>query len=139
MTNWITIPVLPVPKPRQTRSDKWKKRPAVLRYRAFADELRLRKVDMPAFGAHIIFVMPMPKSWSQKRKCAMRGQPHESKPDKDNLEKAFLDAIHKEDSGVWDGQVTKLWGDTGKILIKTLPPGMGAEQYLQHLLGGVEL
>ncbi|WP_126818957.1 hypothetical protein [Aliidiomarina maris] len=50
-----------------------------------------------------------------------------------------LNAIHKEDSMVWDGQVTKLWGDTGKILIKTLPPGMGANEYLQHLLGDIEI
>jgi len=32
--------ITPVPKPRQTRSDKWKQRPCVMRYRAFADEVR---------------------------------------------------------------------------------------------------
>ena len=34
--------ITPCPKPRQTQSDKWKKRPPVLRYRAFADEVRLK-------------------------------------------------------------------------------------------------
>ena len=35
---WIDI--TPVAKPRQTRSDVWKKRPCVVKYRQFADDLR---------------------------------------------------------------------------------------------------
>lgn len=34
--------ITPVPKPRQTQADKWKQRPAVMRYRAFADEAPLK-------------------------------------------------------------------------------------------------
>ena len=56
----------PVSKPRQTRSDRWKQRPAVVRYRAFADECRLRGVVVPESGAHIVFNMPMPPSWSKR-------------------------------------------------------------------------
>jgi len=37
----------PVPKPRMTQSDKWKKRPPVLRYFAFKDECRIHDVEIP--------------------------------------------------------------------------------------------
>ena len=50
----------------------------------------------------------------------MIGKPHRMKPDKDNLEKGFLDSILKEDSVVWDGRVTKLWGEKGKIIFEFL-------------------
>ena len=32
--------IKPVPKPRMTQRDAWDKRPCVLRYRAFKDEVR---------------------------------------------------------------------------------------------------
>lgn len=40
------------------------------------------------------------------------------KTDKDNLEKALLDAIFDDDSRIWDGRVTKVWGVKGQIIIK---------------------
>ncbi|MBG3071584.1 RusA family crossover junction endodeoxyribonuclease, partial [Proteus mirabilis] len=48
----------------------------------------------------------------------MNGKPHQQKPDKDNLEKALLDAIFDDDSRVWDGRVTKVWGKRGQIIIQ---------------------
>jgi Holliday junction resolvase RusA-like endonuclease len=45
------------------------------------------------------------------------GKPHQQKPDKDNLEKALLDAIFEDDCRIWDGRVSKVWGETGQILI----------------------
>lgn len=68
--------ITPVPKPRQTQRDRWKKRGSVLRYRNFADEVRLMKVPLPEAGAHIIFHIPMPMSWSKKKKAEMNGKPH---------------------------------------------------------------
>lgn len=112
--------ITPMGKPRMTRSDKWKQRPEVLRYRAFKDEVRLNKVSLPERGYHITFVIPMPKSWSKKKKAEMNGKPHQQKPDKDNLEKALLDAIFEDDCRIWDGRVSKVWGETGKIIIKEL-------------------
>ncbi|HED3064976.1 TPA: RusA family crossover junction endodeoxyribonuclease [Kluyvera ascorbata] len=114
--------IVPLGKPRQTRADKWKKRPEVLRYRAFCDEVRLNKVTLPESGYHVIFVLPMPPSWSKKKRAMMAGKPHQQKPDKDNLEKALLDAIFGEDSHIWDGRVTKIWGETGKIIIREGEP-----------------
>lgn len=113
----MKYPINPVSKPRQTRADKWKKRPAVLKYRAFADECRARRVSVPEAGAHITFILPMPKSWSKRKRAEMDGQAHQQKPDKDNLEKALLDAVFDEDCRVWDSRVTKIWGETGAIII----------------------
>ena len=89
----------PVAKPRQTRSDKWKKRPCVLRYRAFADECRLQNVDVYN-GCSIIFYIKMPKSWSKKKKEQMVLKPHTQKPDLDNLLKSLMDAVLPEDSHI---------------------------------------
>lgn len=59
-------PMTPVGKPRMTRADKWKKRPEVLCYRAFWDEVRLQCVELPESGSHVTFILPMPASWSKK-------------------------------------------------------------------------
>lgn len=40
--------ICPLPKPRMTQRDRWAKRPAVLRYRAFCDEVRLRAWRCPS-------------------------------------------------------------------------------------------
>lgn len=118
MRTILDAPILAVGKPRMTRRDKWKKRECVLRYRAFADELRLRmKAELPTHGYHVIAYLPMPKSWPKWKKDKMRGKPHQSKPDKDNIEKALCDSLLKDDSGVWDGRVTKLWADEPRLVI----------------------
>lgn len=75
-------------------------------------------IRLPESGYHVTFVIPMPKSWSKKKRAQHVGQPHQQKPDKDNLEKALLDAVFDEDSHVWDGRVTKIWGETGQIIIE---------------------
>ncbi len=107
--------IIPVSKPRQTRSDKWKERPCVMRYRAFADEVRLNSICIPDGGSHITFYIPMPKSWSKKKKASHANQPHKQKPDSDNLIKALFDAAHKEDSFIYDFRATKLWAVEGAI------------------------
>lgn len=115
-----TYPITPTPAPRQSRKDKWQPRPSVLRYRAFRDEVRLRGVKVPPEGATLIFVLPMPESWSKAKKACMDGTPHEQKPDLDNLEKALLDAIYGEDSHVWHlDEKTKWWGREGSITVLT--------------------
>lgn len=108
--------ITPMGKPRMTQRDRWKKRPVVLRYHAFKDEVRLKKVELPE-SYHIIFVLPMPKTWSKKKKEAMKGTAHQQTPDKDNLEKALLDALHTNDAHIWTGCVSKIWGYEGKIIV----------------------
>ena len=65
----------------------------------------------------MIFVLPMPKSWS-KKKAAMNGQPHQQRPDTDNLVKAVLDAVHEEDSQIYHVDGLKFWGTEGAIIIQ---------------------
>ena len=109
--------IIPCTKPRMTRSDKWKKRPPVLRYRAFADRVRALGLTLPDHGYHVTFVLPMPKSWSKHKREAMSGKPHQQKPDVDNLCKALFDALFKDDSHIWDCRITKIWGESGRIMV----------------------
>ena len=109
--------ITPMGKPRMTRSDRWKQRPVVLRYWTFKDECKAKGLMIPESGSHLIFVLPMPKSWSKKKKLAMDGKPHQSKPDVDNITKACLDAVYEDDSHIWDIRTSKIWGDIGKIII----------------------
>lgn len=118
----LTLDIAPVSKPRQTRRDKWldPPRPCVAQYRAFADKLRLAclaaRVTIPHAGLSLAFHIAMPDSWSKKRRNEMRGQPHQQKPDIDNLTKAVLDALVPDDSVIWrlDRQ-EKRWADTAAI------------------------
>lgn len=120
MKNEKVYYITPVPKPRQTQRDKWAKRPAVVRYRAFADEVKSLNVEVQECGAKIVFGMPMPISWSKKKRTAMDGKPHQQKPDIDNLLKALLDSIYREDCGVYHiGGLAKYWSKSGYIKITT--------------------
>lgn len=101
-----------------TSSDKYKKRPIVLKYRAFKDEVRWNKIrlDLNRFY-HVIFVLPMPRSWDERKKDRHDFQPMQNVPDKDNLEKGLLDALYQDDKAAWDGRVTKVYGREPYILI----------------------
>jgi Holliday junction resolvase RusA-like endonuclease len=60
----------------------------------------------------------MPASWSKKKREEMDRQPHQNKPDLDNLIKAFKDALLSEDSGVWKyGEMEKRWATRGFIVV----------------------
>ena len=116
----FVLRVIPVAKPRMTQRDKWAKRPAVLRYFAFADAFRAeaQRVGfvLPDFGAAFTFYLPIPSSWSAKKKREMEGKPHQSRPDLDNLAKSAADALKGEDSTIWQyNGLTKLWSSDPRI------------------------
>jgi Holliday junction resolvase RusA-like endonuclease len=71
----------------------------------------------PDAGMRLEFFLPMPPSWSKKKRARMKGQPHRQKPDIDNLVKSFLDALLGDDSTVWHlaGQ-EKRWSEHGYIV-----------------------
>ena len=118
-----SFPITPMPKPRMTRSDKWKKRPCVMHYRAFKDECRLYGVEVASEQA-VTFVLKMPAGWSEKKKLTFDGLPHTQRPDLDNLLKALWDAVAPEDSHLHSVTASKVWGRTGQIIIsnrKLLP------------------
>jgi len=62
-------------------------------------------------GMSITFYIPCPKSWSQKKKTAHHGMLHQSRPDIDNLAKAFFDSITQEDKFIANVTLTKRWVD----------------------------
>lgn len=108
------INVVPMGKPRMTQQDKWKKRPAIVRYHAFSDEVKMQMtgVDLgdPCDVSWKAY-LPIPKSWSKKKKAEMAGKRHRQKPDRDNIDKAILDSIFKEDCRVSGGRLDKYWDD----------------------------
>jgi Holliday junction resolvase RusA-like endonuclease len=61
--------------------------------------------------------MPMPDSWTAKKKAAMNQKPHQQTPDVDNLTKSLMDSIFGQDCAVWDIRATKVWGYEGAIEI----------------------
>jgi len=126
------IKVDPMGKPRMTKRDHW--RPAVLRYWAYKDHLNAKRLQVPSAYYHMIFVLPMPKSWPRVKKNDMRGQPHKQVPDKDNLEKGILDAVYKNDAHVWDGRSTKIWGDEGYLIIRDMGDISDGVQTMEALL-----
>lgn len=95
------------------------KRPPVVRYHAFENEVKLRKVEIPEIPK-IVFHIPMPPSWSEKKKKAHDGQPHRVKPDLDNLLKTVGDSVFKNDAHIWCGWSEKRWSRTGAIEIVAL-------------------
>jgi Holliday junction resolvase RusA-like endonuclease len=112
----MKYPITPVPKPRMTRSDRWKQRDCVLRYRAFCDEVRACGVKLPVSGADVRFILPMPASWAKKKRAEMDGKPHQQKPDLSNLIKALEDALYVDDAAIWHyATLCKIWGQTGAI------------------------
>jgi len=91
-----------------------------MRYRSFADKCRLLNIELPESGAQIIFHLPMPKSWSKKKRAAMLGKPHQQRPDISNLLKAIEDALYRDDSTIWNYRgLTKLWSSGGYINVIT--------------------
>jgi Holliday junction resolvase RusA-like endonuclease len=112
------IEITPMGKPRMTRRDTWKQRDVVVRYRAFCDELSL---NLPSYQLPhelaLTFFIPMPASWSKRKRLAMAGAPHDQKPDIDNLCKGFMDAFKSEDKHVYALRAEKYWSETGGIEI----------------------
>lgn len=119
-----------VPKPRMTRRDKWKQRPCVLQYRQFCDRLRAlvgleawaviqKSKTFPTFVGWAIEIEMTP-GWSLKKQKAMAGQPHDLRPDRDNFDKAILDALFDEDRRIYAGVIGKFWapvGEKGRITL----------------------
>lgn len=113
------LKIAAVPKPRMTRADTWKKRPCVLKYWAYKDELRLLfkeeniKIDGSIF---VDFHIPMPRSWSKKKKALLDGNFHDKRPDIDNLVKGVMDALYEEDSHIHTIYCKKFWSIEPKIV-----------------------
>ena len=105
--------ICPMAKPRINRASRFSDK--AKRYYAWRDLVRLLGITFPEGGGHVIFTIPMAASWSGAKKARMNATPHQQVPDKDNLEKALLDACFTDDRKVWDGRASKVWGYEGRI------------------------
>jgi Holliday junction resolvase RusA-like endonuclease len=67
-----------------------------------------------AVGVSVKFIMPLPQSWTKKKRLEMEGKPHTSKPDIDNLLKGCFDSINgivfKDDNQVSWVKTSKVYG-----------------------------
>ena len=118
----MILELAPFAKPRMTQRDRWGKRQIVKDYFAFRDSVRQQIKDLLALQNNndkksweeldIGFFVPMPKSWSKKKKLLMAGTPHKQRPDLDNYIKGLLDALLEEDCIVWRISARKIWVDT---------------------------
>lgn len=69
-----------------------------------------KNFKFPDQGACITFFIPVPKTWSQKKKKLYHGTLHQAKPDLDNLLKAATDSLLSEDKVVAHyGELCKVW------------------------------
>lgn len=127
MTQVHRLNIPPCPKPRMTKADRWRKRPSVLKFFAFRDAVREwpretmhnKILEMESF--EIEFHVPMPKSWSKKKRGYMNGAAHQQRPDLDNYLKAWKDSVFEEDSVVWRVKASKMWTDgLGHIIVNYL-------------------
>src|SRR5690348_3757777 len=102
------LPITPQTHVRATQGDRWlfriqrdKLRPAsykrLLRLERYNDYkatlksvARSKHFTLPEQGAHIIFYIPIPKSWKEYKKKEMHMKLHCQKPDVDNILKSFF-------------------------------------------------
>jgi Holliday junction resolvase RusA-like endonuclease len=116
----LKVDVVPMGAPRQTQRDRWARRPVIVRYHGYKDELRLK---LPGYElpreVMIEFHLPMPKSWSKKKRAEMVGEYHDQKPDIDNLCKAFMDVWKdgEDDKVVHSLTARKFWAEEGYIVL----------------------
>jgi len=110
----------PVAKPRMTKQDKWMKRPCVVKYWDFKEEILWQaeqiKFELPDQFL-IVYYIPLFSSYTKKKKDELRGKPHKARPDIDNLNKAVLDAFKVEDASIWSHWSRKYWSDDPSIVI----------------------
>lgn len=123
--------VIPTPAPRMTQSDKWKTNPnhiderkrqrkSVTQYWNFKNTL-ITQCEKMNFQLgkwfEVVYFLPMPDTWSEKKKDKMNGLPHETTPDTDNCTKSIKDSLRKNDSDIWWERAEKRWAYKGSVLI----------------------
>lgn len=117
----LILDVVPMGAVRQTQRSQIEPSLSLQRYWAFRDELRTKAALAgyePGEVIDIVFYLPMPASWSRRKRRQMDGTPHRQKPDTDNLLKAFADALLVDDCHIWDMRGRKFWAVDGAIQIE---------------------
>lgn len=116
----LTIPLRPFPAVRSNRNSSWTDK--TREYHAKMNNLRFYThpnrdeiikslIDWKYF---LQFIFAMPESWSKKKKIEMEWKPMQSRPDTDNLFKAFTDTVFWKDEKyndceIWLNTYSKVW------------------------------
>ena len=103
---------------RMTQRDHW--RPAAQRYfdsRTLLQQLAM--INRYSVGNELFatFCIPMPGSWTNKKKALMNETYCQSKPDIDNITKWWLDCLCEEDKHVCRICCNKIWSEKGSVII----------------------
>ena len=114
--------ITPMGAVRVNRRTIYKPGSPAARYAAYKEELRLKwmaqtKEVLPPRDLAITFHLPMPESWSAKKKIARAGTAHTSRPDVDNILKGVMDSLCREDKYIWDVHIIKLWSPTSGYIV----------------------
>lgn len=81
------------------------------------DEFKFSEIKSITFVVTIPMSLSLSKAQRKEREDRI-DMPHQMKPDIDNMLKAFMDALMKEDSHVHTiGRMTKIWGLHGHIKV----------------------
>ena len=118
------IPIQPMGAVRTTQKQKWtderyKKYAAYKEHIGFMARQIIKQPTTAPILATVTFYMPIPNSWSQKKKERHEGAIHTSKPDIDNLVKGLFDSLNKiawkDDAQVYEVHSRKLYSKTPGI------------------------
>ena len=128
MNEHVRINITPQTHVRTTQGDRWYFRipREKLRSSGLARLIRIEKYNqykidllalckskgftLPCQGLCISYYIPVPKSWSEKKKKLYHGTLHQSTPDIDNLVKATFDSLVREDKYIGHlGSIMKRW------------------------------
>jgi Holliday junction resolvase RusA-like endonuclease len=125
--------VIPMGAVRMTKRDriftnpnhadpKKRQREVVTRYFKFQNDVWSEYTQKPfkfPTNLEVVFCIPMPLSWSEKKRQRMNRKPCLTRPDIDNLVKAIMDALKIEDGNVWKITAEKRYSYKGSIIIFT--------------------
>lgn len=135
-----SIRIDPQPAYRMGRRGRTKN-PRTHNYGRYRDELRIlaRGWTLPADRLYILFEIPMPASWSNKKRLAHFGTPHRQRPDTENLLKAVVDTLYEgNDAQLSDEHGAKVWSDVGYVHVYEDLRAPSPEQLFRDLRGAVE-
>ncbi|MGG3572843.1 RusA family crossover junction endodeoxyribonuclease [Bacillus gobiensis] len=124
--NRFTIPIVPMGAVRMTHKGKFKDKNAqkYLTYKSaiqwqLKQQLKGHQLIIGPVHVDIWFNMPIPASWSCKKKAAAVGTRHCKKPDIDNLTKGLFDSLNQliwaDDNQVASMTVYKVYAKTPGI------------------------
>lgn len=127
----IVVPAKPIGKPRWQKSDKWRPRACIVDYRAWTDYVRLITHPVPPATSVMALswtaYFEVSTSWAKAKQAAMIDKQHRQMPDRDNIDKAVLDALWPRSRKIATGGE----GDDSAIAVGSIGKYWARESYLE--------